>query len=150
MLALGLGNHEMSSGDEMKSGKQRRAELQARREAKRAAAALVKPEPVPYGVAPVNVSLLAPDGSYSVPDFVSRGYYSDTPFQCRACGKEQIWTARQQKWWYEVAKGGRWTTASLCRPCRKRERMIKEAARRTHLEGIARKQASRRAPSAQD
>src|SRR5258708_11543442 len=120
----------------MKSGKQRRAELQAKRDPKRAASARVNHEPAPLGAAPVNAGLFAPDNSYGIPDFLLRGYYLDIPFQCRACRKEQIWTARQQKWWYEVAKGGRWTTASLGRPCRKRERMRKEAARRNHLEGF--------------
>lgn len=73
------------------------------------------------GVA-VDRGALSPDGSYGVPAFVERGYYVDIPFECRDCGADQIWTASQQKWWYEVAKGGVWTTATRCRACRRRER----------------------------
>lgn len=76
------------------------------------------------------------------PLFVSRGFYEDQPFTCQECGKEQVWTATQQKWWYEVAKGNIWTTARLCRPCRRRERERKNNARRIHQEGLARKQSA--------
>ena len=44
------------------------------------------------------------------------------PFECKSCGKGQVWTASQQKWWYETAKGAVWTPARRCRPCRARER----------------------------
>jgi len=80
---------------------------------------------------PVDKSQLAPDGSYSVPLFVARGYYVDVPFPCQDCGVPQVWTAAQQKWWYEVAKGSVWTIASRCRPCRRRLREERaERARR--------------------
>ncbi len=133
----------------MKSGKQRRAELDTKKQARKdrrlrkmktfldldrleqPRAAL--PEPL------VVSRNLAPDGSYSLPDFVSRGYYRDKPFSCEACGTREVWTATQQKWWYEVAKGGVWTTARLCRPCRRRKRERKNEARRVHLEGLERK-----------
>ena len=49
-------------------------------------------------------------------------YYVDKPFVCRDCGAEEIWTARQQKWWYEVAKGHIDSTAVRCRPCRKKRK----------------------------
>jgi hypothetical protein len=32
-------------------------------------------------------------------------FYIDRPFQCRDCGKEEIWRAADQKWYYEEAKG---------------------------------------------
>lgn len=72
-------------------------------------------------------SALAPHGSYDQPEFVNRGYYVDEPFVCQGCGVSQIWTAAQQKWWYEVAKGSVFSTARLCRACRHRERTRKEA-----------------------
>ena len=89
--------------------------------------ALVKPEN------------LAPTGSYSIPDFVVRGYYIDMPFTCKSCGTAQVWSGTQQKWWYESAKGDVWTTAIMCKPCRARERARKVAAREVHLAGLARK-----------
>lgn len=87
----------------------------------------------------VNASNLLPTNSYGTPDFVLRGFYVDMPFSCKTCGKAQVWTATQQKWWYEAAKGDVWTIAVLCRPCRLRERDRKVAARKVHLDGLARK-----------
>ncbi|HWE39875.1 MAG TPA: zinc-ribbon domain containing protein [Isosphaeraceae bacterium] len=122
----------------MKSNKQRRAELKARKAARRAEAErAVKLDALAHGVA-VDRTALAPDPSDSVPAFVERGYYVDRPFECRECGVPQTWTAAQQKWWYEVAKGNVWTTARLCRPCRRRERARREEARRVSQEGLDR------------
>lgn len=132
----------------MKSGKQRRAELDAqkkacaakiaaeRREKERAAAERAAATGVP-----VNREALAPHNSYGEPDFVTRGYYLDQPFACLECGKAEVWTATQQKWWYEVAKGYAFTTANRCRACRRRERQRRDEARRVHQEGLARKRA---------
>jgi Probable zinc-ribbon domain len=132
----------------MKSGKQRRAEIktkQKQREAKkRSLAAARQPTPRPLGIAPVNESLLAPYKSYGAPGFVMRGYYQDVRFRCQSCGMEETWTAAQQKWWYEVAKGYVYSTAKLCRACRKKEQARRAEARRVHLEGVARKRAARR------
>jgi hypothetical protein len=70
----------------------------------------------------VDPTALTPHNSYDQPDFVERGYYVDKPFVCEACGIAQTWTAAQQKWWYEVAKGNVFSTAKNCRVCRQRER----------------------------
>ena len=67
----------------------------------------------------VNESALKPANSYGTPQFVQRGHYEDIPFQCKSCGKEEVWTATQQKWWYEVAKGFIYSTAVRCRACRR-------------------------------
>ena len=132
----------------MKSSRQRRPQIQirqagkpaavraeevraqAKREAKARAAQL-------QSQVLVNPANLRPTNSYSTPDFVARGFYVDMPFACKACGQAQVWTAAQQKWWYESAKGDVWTTAVLCRPCRLRERKRKSAARSVHLERLA-------------
>ncbi|MFT3786282.1 MAG: zinc-ribbon domain containing protein [Tepidisphaeraceae bacterium] len=66
-------------------------------------------------------------------------FYEDQPFTCVDCGKHEVWSAAQQKWWYEVAKGDVWTVAQRCRLCRRRERERKNEARSVHLEGLARK-----------
>ena len=79
----------------------------------------------------VNESALAPNNSYGAPKFVYRGYYVDIPFKCRECGKDEVWTAQQQKWWYEVAKGFAYSTAVCCRACRRKEQARKAQARRT-------------------
>jgi len=130
----------------MKSNKQKRLELEAkrqRREKKAVAVARQTRLPVPYGTVPVNPTALRPTNSYGEPDFVTRGFYVDHPFTCKDCGKEEIWTATQQKWWYEVATGEVSSGAVRCRACRKRERDRKTEARRVHLEGVAKKQAGK-------
>lgn len=91
------------------------------------------------GRAVVNMERLAPNRSLDTPGFVKRGYYEDEPFRCQDCGAPQLWTARQQKWWYEVAQGDVFTNATRCWPCRRRERERREAARRVHLEGLTKK-----------
>lgn len=85
----------------------------------------------------VNLEALVPH--LGTPEFVARGFYTDRPFECIDCGKAEVWTAAQQKWWYEVAKGEVHSTARRCRGCRRRERERRAEARRVHLEGLARK-----------
>ena len=137
----------------MKSGKQRRTEIKdkrARQKSRHAASKQPQEEKkIPPGALTVHVALLAPNNSYSIPDFVSRGYYVDQPFRCVDCGKEEVWTAAQQRWWYEVARGDVFTRALRCRNCRRKERARKAEARRVHLEGIARKE-SREGPAEGD
>jgi hypothetical protein len=131
----------------MKSGKQRHGERKTKRkqrEAKQQSVTTGQPTLRPPGTAPVNEDLLAPYKSYGAPDYVMRGYYQDFLFHCQSCGKEETWTAGQQKWWYEVAKGYVYSSAKLCRPCRKKEEVRRTEARRVHLEGVARKRAARR------
>jgi hypothetical protein len=132
----------------MKSGKQRRQEISARRKKlKLKRAVMAKPlerAPLPSRLIPVNEALLAPNNSYGAPEFVRRGYYVDRPFRCVDCGKEEIWTGTQQKWWYEVAKGFAYSTAVRCRICRRKKRDQSAESRRIHLEGIERKKLARR------
>jgi len=49
----------------------------------------------------------------------------DLEFECRDCGRHEVWTARQQKWYYEVAKGSLYATAVRCRNCRRKRREAK-------------------------
>ena len=132
----------------MKSGKQRRKELKAKRKERdsnqRSLEAETRPAPRPLKTTPVNEASLAPYKSYGAPAFVMRGYYEDVPFRCHGCGQDEIWTATQQKWWYEVAKGYVYSTAKFCRPCRRKEQARRVEARRVHLEGIARKKSIRK------
>ena len=110
----------------MKSGKQRRVEISARRKKralKRSAIAkAVELRNTPSRMVPVNEQLLAPNNSYGAPAFVRRGYYIDIPFHCVDCGKEEVWTGSQQKWWYEIAKGFVYSSTVRCRACRRKER----------------------------
>lgn len=100
------------------SGKQKSRQIKEKRAAHReqalkAEAAALKERLESEGVK-VNVAALASYNSYGPPKFVELGFYLDQPFTCEGCGKLEIWTAHQQKWWYEIAKGDVWSLAKLC------------------------------------
>ena len=138
----------------MKSGKQRRIELKAKKQARqtqlanqhlaarkatREAENLATSEwDRSHGAVMVDLTSLAPN-SYDQPDFVKRRYYLDRPFTCAGCNSQEVWTAVQQKWWYEVAQGSLYTIAKFCRSCRNQEQSRRALARKIHLEGIANK-----------
>ena len=124
----------------MKRKRDSKVELAAKRAALKARQIAAHEAALRRGRALVNASLLKPDGSYSTPDYVLRGYYLDVPFTCKDCGKAEVWRDTQQKWCYETAKGGVWTMATRCRGCRRRERERVVEARRVSLEGMAKKE----------
>ncbi len=105
----------------MQSGKQKRAAIMARRDARKARVAAQALEAVHR--VPVNRARLAPCNSYGEPQFVHDGYYQDRRFICRDCGARQVWTAEQQQWWYETAKGYVYATAVRCLTCRRERRL---------------------------
>ena len=119
----------------MKSGKQRRAEIKAARisRARKLAGDIdVFNGPVPKGAVLANHQELI-HNSY----WVDRPpFYTDKPFECRDCGAQQIWTAKQQLWWFEIAKGRLEAYAVRCRKCRDRIKAEKDA-QRSHMEAMA-------------
>ena len=83
----------------MKSGKQRREEIRARR---RERAALlhgldryVRLHRLPLGAVAADHAQLAHNNTYGL----LPAFYVDRPFDCRNCGASEVWTAKQQKWW---------------------------------------------------
>jgi hypothetical protein len=68
-------------------------------------------------------------------------YYRDRWFTCKDCGEGDLWTAKQQKRWYEEQGGEIEAIAIRCRVCRRKEKSRRELARRVHLDGLARKRA---------
>lgn len=72
---------------------------------------------IPRDAIEADPSQQAPNNSYS-----SKTYYQDYEFNCVDCGIPQVWTAEQQQWWYEVAKGPIFSVAVRCRACRKASR----------------------------
>ena len=74
---------------------------------------------IPEGAIAADLTQQAPNNSYSPPL-----YYVDYPFTCVDCGSQEVWTAEQQKWYYEVAKGPIYPFAIRCRKCRQAERDV--------------------------
>jgi hypothetical protein len=103
----------------MKSGKQKRLEIKERRRKKahelsRLNVYSTLSNMPPVGAVPADHEQLQHNNTYGLlPSF-----YVDKPFVCRDCGAEEVWTAKQQKWWYEIAKGHIDSTAVRCRRCR--------------------------------
>ena len=84
----------------------------------------------PSGRIPANLSEQAPNNSYDPLLF-----YEDREFACVDCGKREVWTAEQQKWWFEVAKGSIYSGAIRCRDCRAARRNAHRGTpRRSHAE----------------
>jgi hypothetical protein len=65
---------------------------------------------------------VAGDPSQQDPRYRPRLHYIDRPFKCVDCGSEEVWTAGQQKWYYEVAKGSTYGEPKRCRRCRAKHR----------------------------
>jgi hypothetical protein len=135
----------------VKSGKLRRAEIRARRTGRKVK---LKQRLVSERLA-FRRAMLPPEGTVAVdrsrvkvgyglpPEFLETGYYVDRPFTCCDCGAPQVWTALQQKWWYEVAGGDPWSKAVRCRPCRRARRAEAAEHKARSEEGRARKAAAK-------
>ncbi len=127
----------------MKSGKQRRVEMMARREKRKKTAAILLAQACPMqlytglGATPVHRDALTSNSCCGLEyhPLVVRGFYLPIPFTCRNCDESQCWKAAQQKWWYEVVGGDIFTTATRCRPCRASERQRKQIARLVSVAG---------------
>jgi hypothetical protein len=119
------------------SNKQKKAKLRlqnAARRRKRLAAEgrLVRGTEVPRNAIPADPTKQSRNNSYSL-----RLYYVDQEFTCVGCGVTEVWTATQQKWYYEVAGRSIYGRATRCRACRRRHR--EELARQRTLMAAARR-----------
>lgn len=123
----------------MTSGRQKREALQLKRLARRKArdpkargTGLPRPPP---GAVISDLGALVHDNTYGPRPL----FYVDRKFTCIDCGVEEVWTADQQKWWHEVAKGKIASKAVRCRPCRRKHQAKARAARNAHIEGLVAK-----------
>ena len=80
---------------------------------------------LPPGAVAADVSKQVPVNTYGSP----KTFYVDIPFTCQDCGRREVWTAKQQKWYYEVAKGSLRAVAVRCRKCRDRRKRERETQR---------------------
>ena len=81
---------------------------------------------LPPGVVAADTSQQVPINTYDGP----KTFYVDMDFKCRDCGNREVWTALNQKWFYEVAKGSLHQTAVRCRDCRDKLKAQKELQRK--------------------
>jgi len=107
---------------------ERKKSTREKREAKRIA--LLKKQgrivcgvEVPEGAIPGDPSEQNVRTGYS-----ARLYYQDIHYKCAGCGKHEVWTAEQQKKYFEVQKGNIYNEPKWCFDChqkRLRERKRK-------------------------
>ena len=94
-----------------------------------------KVPPLPAGAVAADHGELAHNSTYNV----FPRYYVDRVFDCADCESEELWTAKQQKWWYEIAKGNIGSFAICCRPCRRERALKRRKVRDIHFAGIIKK-----------
>ena len=80
---------------------------------------------MPEGAVLADPAKQVPNGSYDPPPL----WYVDKNYVCVDCGDEETWTAVQQKWYYEEAKGTLYATAKRCYSCRLKIRQAKALQR---------------------
>ena len=90
------------------------------------------PEGMPRGALPADQALLLHDNTYGP----RPRFYVNRSFTCIDCGKREVWTAADQKWWYEEAQGKIASQASRCRDCRRIRRLRRSQERRVHVVGL--------------
>ena len=90
---------------------------------------------LPGGWVAADPTQQAPYNSASPPPT----YYVDVEVNCRDCGVEEVWTAKDQKWYYEVIKGTLFATAVRCINCRKKVREQKAIQRQQMAEADKRR-----------
>jgi putative zinc ribbon protein len=49
-------------------------------------------------------------------------YYQDIRFTCADCDTDSVWTAQEQRHWFEILHGSPYSTAKRCAACRKKRK----------------------------
>jgi hypothetical protein len=104
----------------------RRREMREKKNARRrrrleSQGRMVEGVEIPFGAIAANIAEQAPAC------FSRRYYYKDREFTCADCGKQEVWTAQEQQWYFEVIKAHPASTAKHCRECRKKRRNQKKS-----------------------
>ena len=97
------------------------------REAKRIAnlkkeGRIVKGVEIPKGALPAN-----PDNQDHGQGNAFKFYYKDIFYTCAGCGKKEVWTAEQQKKYFEMQKGNIYNIPKWCYECHCRRTQERDA-----------------------
>jgi len=74
-----------------------------------------------------------PDKQVGGEGFAAKYFYLDIIYVCRGCGRKGVWTAAQQKRYFEVQKGNIYNEPTWCYECHADRMKKKEAAQDSHL-----------------
>jgi len=105
--------------------------IKRKREAKRLAK-LQKEGRLVQGVEiPKNALAADPDAQNHGAGYSAKFFYQDIHYTCAGCGKPGIWTAQQQKRYFEIQKGNIYNEPKWCHECHTSRTKNKEARRNT-------------------
>lgn len=115
----------------MNSNKQKKKQLKAKRKQRAEQIKYRRLNNLGYGRVRADHSKLAHINSYGgLPD-----YYEGKDFTCRDCGIDEIWSAKQQKFYYEECKGHIDARAVRCNACRNKIKQAKKL-QQTHMQDM--------------
>ncbi|HEX2474134.1 MAG TPA: zinc-ribbon domain containing protein [Lacipirellulaceae bacterium] len=111
------------------ASKRKKDELNARRQKQRLkklarSGLLANGVEMPRGAIAADLSQQSGSSAFS-----RRNFYTDIEFTCVDCGAEEVWPARDQKWFFEVVKGNIYSMPKRCLTCRKKARQMKAEQR---------------------
>lgn len=69
---------------------------------------------------PQNALAANPDAQNHHGGYSGKFYYQDIHYTCAGCGKPGVWTAQQQKRYFEVQKGNIYNVPKWCYKCHSR------------------------------
>jgi len=81
------------------------------------------PGDVPSDAIPASLEVIARWRS-GLSTFGRAPFYQDIKFTCEDCGKQCVWTAQDQRYWYEVVHGSPYSEPRRCSDCRKKRKGI--------------------------
>jgi hypothetical protein len=79
------------------------------------------PDEVPDDAIPASLEVIARWRS-SCSTFSRAPFYRDIDFTCEDCGRKSVWSAQDQRRWYEVLHGSPYSEARRCSECRRRRK----------------------------
>jgi hypothetical protein len=53
--------------------------------------------------------------------YFAKLYYKDIHYTCAGCGEKEVWTARQQKKYFEIQKGNIYCEPQWCHDCHRKQ-----------------------------
>jgi len=74
---------------------------------------------------PLNKEKYSEESKRSVGYEYLESFYSDIEYDCLRCKKREIFSAKDQKYTFEVKKAYMWVQRVLCKVCWKEERLLK-------------------------
>ena len=76
---------------------------------------------------PQNALAANPDAQNHQGGYSAKFYYQDIHYTCAGCGRPGVWTAQQQKKYFEVQKGNIYNEPKWCYKCHSSRMKNKEA-----------------------